>query len=451
MQERLNNQDEGFDGSTENQMEGAAPPVKRRSVGRNIGWYLAGNVAFSAGQWAMLVLLAKLSGPELVGLMTIARAITFPPLQFANLNLRTVLASTTSDEFTFRDFFGLRLVALPLAFLFIVGVALLGYPPYNAAIIILVAVAGVFDSVSDVIYGVFQQTENLDRISISRSIQGFGQLAAFVAVMALTRNLLFGVASLAIVSAIVTFAYDLRFAKITLHQARREKDKRFTSETSLSLKPNFDLAILMRLFKHALPMALVLLFIALNFNVPRYFVEYHLGLKMLGIFGAMTALMQAAAMVQSAVGHSTVPRLARYFDEAPKLYVRLFRKLILIAMCSTLGNIAISLVAGRWLLAVIYKPEFAKEYQAFHWLMVANGIFYLQAALRDAATAAKNYRVQPWIHGIGVLVIALASSILVPSYGLIGASWAVCLGMLVLVIGFAVVMRQTIRNLSPGE
>jgi O-antigen/teichoic acid export membrane protein len=422
--------------------------AKPKSVRRNIGWYLAGNIAFSAGQWAMLVLLAKLAGPELVGLMTIARAITFPPLQFANLNLRIVLASTTSDEFTFRDFFGLRLVALPVAFLFIVTVAVLGYSPYNAAIIILVAVAGVFDSVSDVIYGVFQQTENLDRISISRSIQGFGQLLAFVAVMAITKNLLYGVASLAIVSAIVTFAYDLRFAQVTLHQARREKDKRFTSEASLSLKPNFNPATLWRLFRYALPMALVLLFIALNYNVPRYFVEFHSGLKMLGIFGAMTALMQAAAMVQSAVGHSTVPRLARYFDESPRLFIGLFKKLMLIATCSMVGNIVISLLFGRWLLTVIYKPEYALESQAFNWLMVANGIFYLQAALRDGVTAAKNYRVQPWIHAVGVIVIALASWILVPRYGLIGAAWAVCIGMAVLAIGFAFVILKTIRGLN---
>lgn len=395
----------------------------------------------------MLVLLAKLTNKEMVGLLTLARAITFPPLQFANLNLRIVLASTTTGDFRFREYLGLRLFALPIAFAFIVFAGFSGRTATEGWIVVLVGLAGVFDSISDVIYGVFQQTENLDRISISRTIQGLGQLVVFVLVMLVTKNLLMGVGALAVMSALVTIFYDLRLARVTLHQARAERDVRYQDEESLSLKPSFEAPRLYALFLRALPMAVVLLFTALIYNVPRYFIESSFGLAELGIFGAMTALMQAAAMVQSAVGHSTVPRLARYYEEDAGRFKRLFRKLVGISVISMVANVVGSLLLGKWALSVIYKPEYAAQIAVFHWLMLANGIYYVQAALKDGVTAAQNYRVQPWILGLGVGSVALACIPLIPSHGLLGAAWAVTIGMTLMAVLFAVVALQTIRRL----
>ena len=45
---------------------------------QNFSWTLAGNLIYSGSQWCMTVVLARLAGPEGVGLYALAVALTTP-------------------------------------------------------------------------------------------------------------------------------------------------------------------------------------------------------------------------------------------------------------------------------------------------------------------------------------------------------------------------------------
>jgi len=59
-------------------------------------WVLAGNIVYSACQWAIVVALAKLGSPEQVGEYALGMAISAPIVLFASLQLRALLASDVS-------------------------------------------------------------------------------------------------------------------------------------------------------------------------------------------------------------------------------------------------------------------------------------------------------------------------------------------------------------------
>ena len=67
------------------------------SLPRNLAWTLAGNVVYLASQWAMLVVLAKLGSPELVGQLAPDLHVTTPIFLFANLRLRAVQATVPAS------------------------------------------------------------------------------------------------------------------------------------------------------------------------------------------------------------------------------------------------------------------------------------------------------------------------------------------------------------------
>src|ERR1043166_3883519 len=86
-----------------------AEPVVR-GLRANFLWTLCGTLVYSGCQWGLLVVLAKLGNAEMVGQFALGLAITAPALMFSNLQLRSVLATDASGEYSFGDYLGLRLV-----------------------------------------------------------------------------------------------------------------------------------------------------------------------------------------------------------------------------------------------------------------------------------------------------------------------------------------------------
>ncbi|MBI3696996.1 MAG: hypothetical protein HY238_19450 [Acidobacteria bacterium] len=72
---------------------------------------LAGTAAYAASQWGMVVVLARLGDPVLVGHCAVAVALTAPPLMLSNLQLRQVVAADAEGRWRRAACWKLRLAA----------------------------------------------------------------------------------------------------------------------------------------------------------------------------------------------------------------------------------------------------------------------------------------------------------------------------------------------------
>src|ERR1700722_7457738 len=59
----------------------------------NFSWTFVGNIIYSACQWAILVVLAKIGNAEMVGQYGLAMAVATPILALSTLQLRAVLTT----------------------------------------------------------------------------------------------------------------------------------------------------------------------------------------------------------------------------------------------------------------------------------------------------------------------------------------------------------------------
>src|SRR5271157_5932336 len=75
--------------------------LKGLTLRGNFTWTFAGNVVYSRSQWGMLMVLAKLGSPEMVGQFALGLAVTTPIIMFANLQLRGVQATDARREYRF--------------------------------------------------------------------------------------------------------------------------------------------------------------------------------------------------------------------------------------------------------------------------------------------------------------------------------------------------------------
>lgn len=408
--------------------------IEPLTLRRNFSWTFIGNAVYAACQWGMLVVLAKLGSPEMVGQFTLGLAVTAPVIMFTNLQLRAVQATDAKQKYLFGDYLGLRLMATMLGFLVIVGITIAsGYRWQTSLVILIIGLAKGFESISDVFYGLIQQHERMDRIAISMMIKGPLSLLLLGIGVYCRGSVLWGSVGLAIAWAIVLFSYDIRSGALLLKTSPSGTSQHKSTTISRNpLHPRWNLKILGQLTFLSLPLGVVMMLISLNSNIPRYFIQSYLRERELGIFAALAYLMVAGNMVILALGQSASPRLAKYYAMGNS---QAFRTLLieLVGIGGAIGVVAVSIaqVAGRELLTIIYRPEYAQQKDLFVQVMVAAGIGYVASFLGYGITAARYFLIQiPLFIGV-TATSAIASLWLIPSLGLSGAALALILAAIV--------------------
>jgi O-antigen/teichoic acid export membrane protein len=411
----------------------AKPSPRPLSMRSNFSWTFAGNVVYAGCQWGMLMVLAKLGSPEWVGKFALALALTAPVIMLTNLQLRAIQATDARREYRFGHYLALRLATTALSMLVIAGIAC-GYRRETALVILAIGLAKAFESMSDVVYGLLQAHERMDRIALSMMIKGPFSLGALGLVVYHTSSIAWGALALAGVWGLLLIAYDIPNGIRSLDRGE-------------TFRPRWDLSALERLAWLALPLGIVMMLISLNANIPRYFVEHHLGEHELGIFAALAYLMVAANTVVGALGQSASPRLARYYAEGNK---RAFRQLLtkLVGVGAGIGasGVLAALVAGREILAVLYKPEYAEHAELFAWLTVAATASYASSFLGYGMTAARKFRVQAPLFVVVSVVTFVGCAVFIPTFGLLGAAWACVIASLLQLLGSSLVIVTVLHN-----
>ena len=410
---------------------------------------------YAASQWGMLVVLARLGSPEMVGQFALGLAVTAPVIMFTNLNLRAVQTTDTEHHYRFGDYLALRLITTTLALLIVVGIVFLaGYRGETTAIILIVGLAKAFESISDVFYGLFQKHERMERIARSMMIKGPLSLLALGLAVYLTGSAMWGTFGLALAWALILASYDIRSGAwiMSSHQSPSDLKSPRESGPASELHPHWSMETLRELMWLALPLGFVMLLLSLTPNIPRYFVEAYLGEWELGIFAAMAYFMVAGNTIVSALAQSANPRLAKYYAEGmTKAFEALLLKLVGIGVLLGTASVLVALVAGSEVLTLLYGPVYATYGGVFVWLMVAAGILYTASFLGTGITAARYFRVQvPLFAGV-VAITAIACIVLVPHAGLSGAALALVVSGVFTLAGTAAITAHAIASNAKRE
>lgn len=429
-------------------------PFGAMTLRDNFSWTFVGNVIYAACQWGMLVVLAKLGSPEMVGQFTLGLAVNAPIIMFTNLQLRGVQATDARHEYLFEDYLGLRLISTGFGLLIILGIILpLGYSWETSLVILVVGLAKAVESISDVFYGLIQQHEQMDRISISMMIKGPLSLLFLGIGVYFTHSVLWGAVGLLVAWAIVLVSYDIPSGAFMLNSFFETRQSEVSRKSNLAavLRPRWHLDKLRKLILLALPLGFVMLLISLNTNIPRYFIERYLGERELGFFAAISYLMVATGMVVGALGQSASPRLARYYAEGNSIAFRtLLLKMVGIGLLMGVAGVLLVLVAGQEILTFLYRAEYAKYTDILVLTMVTTAIGDVASFLGYGMTSARYFRIQMPLFAMATGISAMACFWLIPIMGLRGAAIALIIAATLQTIFSLGVIIYALHKLKTG-
>lgn len=429
------------EGSKEALSEAAAALQQERgkviASKKNFSWLLVGNVFNAGSRGALLVILAKLGMPADVGVFSTALSINTPIFMLADLDLRTILATDSKNQYSFSDYATLRihtclfsvgisfLVALILTVFFKLSIT-------SALVIVVMAVAKSLEALSDLILGLLQKNRCMDKIGKSLIIKALLSCSMMAVIFYFTKSVIFSTIGLALSWATVLVLYDVCNARIL-----------FKEKLSINYKA------VKGLLKTSLPMGLVLMIWSLNLNVPNYFIRGYLGEEELGYFSSMFHLVIASDIIVNSLMQAELPTLAGYYWEGRrKSFFKTLKNLVHIACFLGAVGVFVSSCCGKNILAILFREDYAARSRIFTLLMLAYAVQYLNICLNNSITAARLLKVQPYIYIVALGGNVLANVVLVPRYGLYGAAYAVIISAIMQLIGNGAINYSLYNNFT---
>jgi O-antigen/teichoic acid export membrane protein len=425
--------------------------VRGLSLRANFSWTFVGNSVYSACQWGALVALAKLSSPLVVGQYALGVAIAAPVISLTGLQIRSVIASDVRETYRFGEYVGFRMLSTVLAMLAILAIPIVLHSgPLMTLLTFVVGLSLAIENISDVYYARLQYIDRMDRIAISQMIRGPLSLAAMVLGVHFTGRLSYGVVAMVLVRAAVLVGYDMRVQTQSSEPLKGDSQRSRLAYGAAKemLRPRWGLRKMGSILWLSLPLGIVAMLINLNVNIPRYFIQWKLGTRELGIYSALAFLMSAGNLLVGALAQSVFVRLARFYAEGRRrAFTLLLLKLMAIGSVLGVGGILVAWMAGAKLLALIYRPEYATESRLLVWFMVVAWIGYLTQFVGTALTSARFFVHQIPLFALGVLAIAVGSYWLVPRMGLQGAIVASMVGILVQMLASVAVLAYGLSRI----
>lgn len=208
----------------------------------------------------------------------------------------------------------------------------------------------------------------------------------------------------------------------------------------------FNLRVHRELLWVSFPLGVVVLLTTLNSSVPSYFIKHALGERDLGIFTAIGFVISVGNMAVVSLGQSAFTRLARsYATGNLVVFGSLLAKLLAFGAALGVCGMILSKVAGRQILTILFRPEYAERADLLPWIMAVGGVLFMAQFLGFGMTAAGYYNSQVILNVLANLSLLAACYGLLGRYGLLGATFAMLIAAILQLVGSALVLARGMR------
>jgi O-antigen/teichoic acid export membrane protein len=294
------------------------------------------------------------------------------------------------------------------------------------------------ESIGDVFHGLAQKRERLDLVAVSIVLKALLGLSLFAVAFTHQRSLPGAMGALVAGWALAILCFDVPVARVLMRTVSHG-----LAATTGALRPLWRRSALKGVLLLTWPLAVIMLLAQLRHTVPRAVLEAHGGEQMLGVFSALAYLTVAGNTLATALTEASIARMSRLFAAGDRAgFRRGARRLWLTGILIGSAGVLLAVTVGRWLLEVVYTPEYATRADVLVWIIAAGGMNNLGSLLAGPVTAMRAFGPQLILHFGNVLLLGWLSFLFIPRFGLMGAAWAILGGGVWIAVGYTAVLLQ---------
>lgn len=373
----------------------------------NFLWNTIGYSSNAIFQWSILVILAKSNQVEMIGHYALALSISTPISMFCWLSLRSILASDLSNQYSFNTYISLRIIMVIVGYS-IIGLVVLftSYSYVQTALILILGLTKVFDGISDIYLGYYQQHGRSYILGQSLSMKSLLSITLFILSMMYTSNILIASLSTTLVSIGMIFLFDTKFVGL------EEKYSIF----------NFQKSKIIGLLILSFPLGSVTFLYALSLSIPRFFVEKYLGIKSVGFYVSIYSFVMAGIIFAIALTDAILPVMTKFMLNYQR---QKLEKLLITAILISTFTIIIGLVIVKYFGASLLTITFNSEYAKYENLLIMGTIMLgtevITKLISNTLTVFREIKVQTLLSLFNIVFMFIACYFLIPNYGMNGA------------------------------
>ncbi len=432
---------------TQHDRRGRAPePTTPRmtSLRRSFILIFSGGATYAVCQWLLVVIIAKLGTPEMLGTFALGLAIAAPVMLFCDMRLRVIHASDALDRYDFTEYLAVRIGTSLVGFAFITMLALaLGYRREVLVVIVLIAAAKAVESISGILYGFLQKSDRPSAVGSSSSVKGLLSLLFVASALHFTGSLICAAAALFSAWLLILLTYDLANVVHVLRRAQRWNGYR---HFILSVRKGASFHVARTIVMTALPMGLVASLSSLTVNIPRYAIEAYRDTTALGFFAALAYGAIIPGRIVFTLGEASIARLGITWVTSPPTFRSLVLKLSsLVGVLGILG-IAGSALFGKPILSHVYRPEYAQHSSVLVLIMIYGAFSSMSSWLSYALTATRHLKSQALLAATAAIIALAISGPLVRASGLSGAAWTLIISSAIQAVGATALLLPQILS-----
>lgn len=381
---------------------------KFNQVKGKLSWSLLGNIIFALSQWGIVTVLARMGIGTDLGDYSLALALAAPIIIFFEFNLRALLVTDSKNEYDFNEYLGSRILHMLLAYVILIVFVIL-YTDDKTIIIItlLIGILKFIESLSGIVLGYFQKHGQIDLIGKSQLYRGIYSVLFFTISYYITKNLTISVVVLVIIMLMRLLLYDLSNLKKIKSIG---KIKPVINDSSL------------RLIKLAYPLGFTALMGSLLINLPRYFLDYFTGVMTLGVFSALYYILVASDMLIKPITMLAGPQLANSYNNNKNLFFKKMFEFIGLSIVVFLVIFIPVLFYAENILYIFYGKNYVEYYLEFKILTLSMLFSFMNGFLNIGIISMRVLKSQAIINLILLVITIITSMMLIPIYGILGAS-----------------------------
>ena len=394
--------------------------IKRSTISNLIASII--NASYSA---VLLFFITRIIGVEAAGIFSIAMAYAYQCQTLGAFGVRNVHASDTSNEYTFSDYFYLRVLSCTLMYGLIIYYAFASnYDLEKALVIFSIGVFKSIEAIEDLYHGEYHRNNRLDIGSILQTIRYLISLIVLLVLLTVTHDLVISNLIATVVTIFIFIFQNKPFIKYYIKE-----------------KINYNLKKVKELFIIVFPICMSGFISAYIVNIPKYAIDKCLNQSIQTYYGILMMPVLVINMLSVVVYRSMINSLSvAYKNKDNKTFFSIIIKQILLIVLLTIIAVIGGYVIGLKLLGIIYSVDLNNYMLPFIILILGGGLNTIAGFLMVVLTVQRSQNNLLLGYIITLIVSLMLSTPLVSNFGITGASLLYTISSMLMIVIFSILV-----------
>ena len=402
---------------------------------RDYFWNTAASLMLSLTTAVLLLVVQRSAGLWAAGVFSLANSVGQQFQSLGMYEVRTYHVTDARHRFSFGTYLATRLVTVGAMIAGIIGYAVVsGADLAGALLIAMIACLRVFDAFEDVFYCEFQREGRLDVAGRACFFRTLATIVVFSGVLVVSGSMLVAAAATLVVSTVVLLGAYLPPAR-----------------GMFDLRPRWELRPIGQVLVECLPLFLAS-FIALYLaNAPRFAIDRYLDPERQGYFAIIFMPAFTINLLSFVIFRPLLTQMADRWIGADRAgFAAIVRRGLLGTFIAFVAVALVTYTVGAPILGFVYGTDVSGSMLELMVLVAGGALNAAGVILYYALTTMRLQRLVFAGYIIAAAAITVLCLLLVPTYGLLGASLAYAGAMAILAAAFLAGVRLALRRAPSG-